>query len=113
MSVISYNPQMNILTQIVKDIEVSYSIEKRENTICIDLDIESIMKQLDIQLYKFSGIYREETGDSLTRATIVSNNISNAPIRIYLGDKFIDVRREFKEETSLVSTGYKIVRKGE
>ena len=31
MSVIRYTPQMNILTQIVKDIEVGYSIEKREN----------------------------------------------------------------------------------
>ncbi len=28
MSVISYNPQINILTQIVKDIEVSYSVRK-------------------------------------------------------------------------------------
>ncbi len=84
-----------------------------ENIIHIDLNIESILKQLDIRLNKFSSIYKEEIGDNIRRATDIGNNVNASPIRIYLADSFIEAKREFTKETSLVSNGYKIVRKGE
>ena len=90
---LEHNPQMHVLKQAINQVEVAYSMEHRNNTTHINLDIDYILSQVADKVSKLANAYREHTGASYFNSTNFADTVKEADICIHLGTHSITAER--------------------
>lgn len=105
---LQYDPKLHILRQVIREVEVEYSVRYLNNTIHIELDVPSILAQLSNRLTTLASAYKEETGSSHYNSVNFAEAVKQADLCIHFGPHSITAEPSYEVRQCVVDNGYKL-----